>query len=160
MPEWELLVHIPAVFVRVANNGLTEYGTWKCKRKMGDGSGTRGNVREVRGEGRAFGLKDVPPVFFVSVASKAFSDVANLLFAILTREAISVAAKGLTRMKCWQKVTVLGWEDFEGVRRTTWRGRMVSGARSLPAGWSVRSRQDRNLRFPRVRRAGEAIVPI
>jgi hypothetical protein len=77
-----------------------------------------------------------PPGVFVSVASKASSDVASLLFAILTREAISVAAKGLTRMKCWQKVTVLGWEDFEGVRRTTWRGRMVSGARSLPAGWS------------------------
>src|SRR5207245_10699136 len=28
VPEWELLLHTPAVFVRVANNRLTGYGTW------------------------------------------------------------------------------------------------------------------------------------
>ena len=37
VPEWKLLVHTPAVFVGVANKGLTGYGTWKCVRKMGDG---------------------------------------------------------------------------------------------------------------------------
>jgi hypothetical protein len=36
VPEWELLVHTPAVFVRVANKGVTGYGTWKRVRKMGD----------------------------------------------------------------------------------------------------------------------------
>jgi hypothetical protein len=35
-PKWELLVHTPAVFVRVASKGLTGYGTWKCIRKMED----------------------------------------------------------------------------------------------------------------------------
>ncbi len=29
VPFWELLVHTPAVFVRVANKGVTGYGTWK-----------------------------------------------------------------------------------------------------------------------------------
>jgi len=29
VPEWELLVYTPAVFVRVAGKGLTRYGTWK-----------------------------------------------------------------------------------------------------------------------------------
>src|SRR5260370_439121 len=35
VPEWELLVHTPAVFVRAANTGLTGYGTWKRVRRMG-----------------------------------------------------------------------------------------------------------------------------
>ena len=34
VPEWELLVHTPAVFVRVANKGVAAYGTWKKIRKM------------------------------------------------------------------------------------------------------------------------------
>jgi len=29
VPFWELLVHTPAVFVRVANKGVAGYGTWK-----------------------------------------------------------------------------------------------------------------------------------
>jgi hypothetical protein len=36
VPEWELLVHTPAVFVRVANKGVAGYGTWKKIRKIGD----------------------------------------------------------------------------------------------------------------------------
>jgi len=36
VPFWELLVHTPAVFVRVANKGVAGYGTWKRIRKMGD----------------------------------------------------------------------------------------------------------------------------
>jgi hypothetical protein len=36
IPEWELLVHTPAVFVRVANKGVAGYGTWKKIRKMED----------------------------------------------------------------------------------------------------------------------------
>jgi len=47
VPEWELLVYTPAVFVpqnrpgsririEVASKGLTGYGTWECVRKMGD----------------------------------------------------------------------------------------------------------------------------
>ena len=34
VPFWELLVHTPAVFVRVANKGDAGYGTWKSIRKM------------------------------------------------------------------------------------------------------------------------------
>ena len=29
VPKWEELVYTPAVFVRVANTGVTGYGTWK-----------------------------------------------------------------------------------------------------------------------------------
>jgi hypothetical protein len=36
VPEWELLVHTPAVFVIAANKGVTGYRTWKKIRKMGD----------------------------------------------------------------------------------------------------------------------------
>ena len=40
-------------------------------------------------------MKDVPPRFFVSVASKGFSLLVSLLFATLAGRFISVAAKGL-----------------------------------------------------------------
>jgi len=36
VPEWELFVYTPAVFVRVANKGVAGYGTWKKIRKMKD----------------------------------------------------------------------------------------------------------------------------
>jgi hypothetical protein len=36
VPEWELLAHTPAVFVRAANKGVAGYGTWKSVRKMED----------------------------------------------------------------------------------------------------------------------------
>jgi hypothetical protein len=53
-PNWELLVHIPAVFVRVANTRLTGYGTWKSIRKMGDEA-----AAEIPQRGRAEGRKDL-----------------------------------------------------------------------------------------------------
>jgi hypothetical protein len=34
VPEWELLVHTPAVFVRAANTRLTGYRTWKKIRNL------------------------------------------------------------------------------------------------------------------------------
>ena len=40
-------------------------------------------------------MKDVPPVFFVNVASKGFSWNISLLFATLAGRLINVAAKGL-----------------------------------------------------------------
>ena len=43
------------------------------------------------------------PLFFVSVASKGLSHSVSLLFATLARKAVSVAAKGLTRMPCWRE---------------------------------------------------------
>jgi hypothetical protein len=46
VPNWELLVYTPGVFVRVASKGLAGYGTWKTVRRMENISGTRGNVRE------------------------------------------------------------------------------------------------------------------
>jgi hypothetical protein len=33
VPDWELLVHTPAVFVRVASKGLTGYGVRKCMKE-------------------------------------------------------------------------------------------------------------------------------
>jgi hypothetical protein len=38
VPRWEEYPHTPGVFVRVANAGLTGYGTWKSVRRMGDRS--------------------------------------------------------------------------------------------------------------------------
>src|SRR6266403_5496870 len=72
------------------------------------------------------------PLFFVSVASKGFSPAVSLLFATLAGRSISVAAKGLTRTKCWQESNWVGAEDSEGVRRTTWRASMVRRALSFP----------------------------
>jgi len=69
------------------------------------------------------------PRIFVSVASKGFSATVSLLFATFAGETISVASKGLTWTKCWREGNWVGWEDFEGVRRTAWRGRMVHRAR-------------------------------
>jgi hypothetical protein len=36
VPKWEEYPHTPGVFARVANAGLTGYGTWKSVRRMGD----------------------------------------------------------------------------------------------------------------------------
>ena len=73
-------------------------------------------------------------LFFVSVASKGLSSAASLLFATLAGRFISVAAKGLTRTKCWRESNWVGSEDFVGVRRTTWRPVMVREAPSFPTG--------------------------
>ena len=69
VPEWEGLrafleeisakTHTtPAVFVRVANKGVAVYGTWKCVRRMEDGSATEarrpGGPEERRKEGGLF----------------------------------------------------------------------------------------------------------
>jgi hypothetical protein len=40
IPNWELLVYTPAVFVRVANKGVTGYGTWKKGTEDGRQGGT------------------------------------------------------------------------------------------------------------------------
>jgi hypothetical protein len=61
------------------------------------------------------------PLFFVSVASKGFSFGVSHLFATLAGRFISVAAKGVTQAMYWRDSNVLEWEDFGGVRRTTWR---------------------------------------
>jgi hypothetical protein len=36
VPEWKLLAHTPAVFVRAANKGVAGNGAWKSVRKMED----------------------------------------------------------------------------------------------------------------------------
>ena len=81
------------------------------------------------------------PLFFVSVASKGFSPAVSLLFATLAGRRISVAAKGLTGADCWRESNWEGWEDFGGVRRTTWRGSMNRRARKnradLPNHYSI-----------------------
>jgi hypothetical protein len=45
VPFWELLVNTAAVFVRVANTGVTGYGTWKKVRKIGDEGNAEGKSR-------------------------------------------------------------------------------------------------------------------
>ena len=67
-------------------------------------------------------------MFFVSVAAKGVSSTVSLLFATLAGRCISVAAKGLTRTRCWRESNWVGTEDSEGVGRTAWRARMVRGA--------------------------------
>ena len=67
-------------------------------------------------------------MFFVNVAAKGVSHAVSLLFATLGGKSISVAAKGLMEADCWRKGNWVGWEDFEGVRRTAWRASMVSKA--------------------------------
>jgi hypothetical protein len=53
-----LLVHTPAVFVRVANKEVTGYGTWKSVRKMEDRP--FGNAAE---RGKSLGWKEVTRQF-------------------------------------------------------------------------------------------------
>ena len=60
-------------------------------------------------------------MFFVSVASKGFTPGVSLLFAILARRSISVAATGLMGEDCWRESTWEEWEDFGGFRRNAWR---------------------------------------
>ena len=66
-------------------------------------------------------------MFFVSVASKGFSRAVSLLFATLAGRSISVADKGLMPTDCWRESNGLGWEEFGGVGRTTWRASMGRG---------------------------------
>jgi len=68
------------------------------------------------------------PLFFVSVASKRFSSTVSLLFATLAGRCISVAAKGLSEADCWREGNWIGWEDFGGVKRATWRASMARRA--------------------------------
>jgi hypothetical protein len=52
VPEWELLVHTPAVFVRVTTKGVAGYGTWKNIRKIREGPNGNGGVGESAGQGK------------------------------------------------------------------------------------------------------------
>jgi hypothetical protein len=69
------------------------------------------------------------PGIFVSADSKGFSNPVSSLFATLTGEFVSVGSKGFTGVDCLQESNRVGREDFAGVRRTAWRGRMVRRAR-------------------------------
>src|SRR5690349_23445818 len=59
VPRWELLVHTPAVFVRVASKGVAGYGRWKNIRKTGyrgrrdpSSRDARQSVRKMGDEGK------------------------------------------------------------------------------------------------------------
>ncbi len=84
----------PAVFVRVANKGVTGYGTWKSVRRMGRSRSERPNVGRLE-EREGISLEGCTPLFLVSVASKGVRPAVSLLFATLAGRCISVAAKGL-----------------------------------------------------------------
>src|SRR5690242_4222075 len=63
VPFWELLVHTPAVFVRVAAKGLAGYGRWKNIRKMGIATEARRHGEELKRahdmeKRRALGLEE------------------------------------------------------------------------------------------------------
>jgi hypothetical protein len=88
VPEWELLVPTPAVFVRAANTGLTGYGTRKKIR----------NLEELREE------PPPTPLLFVSVASKGVKYCTSSLFATLARWFGSVASK---KLRCKPRFTPL-----------------------------------------------------
>jgi hypothetical protein len=67
----------PGVFVRVASKELAGYGTWKCGRRMEDGSAT--GIRRRRAEEERGWLVSnkwltiiATPLFFISVDSKRF----------------------------------------------------------------------------------------
>jgi len=77
-----------------------------------------GNGRSL-GEGR-LNITLPTPLFFVSAESKGLRDCVSLLFATLAGRPISVAAKGLMGADSWREGNGLGWEDFGGVRRTSW----------------------------------------
>ena len=83
---------------------------------------------KVEGEKLEFNAHPTPR-FFVSAESKGLSSAVSLLYAILARRFISVAAKGLTGMECWRESNWVGWGDFGGVRRTTRRRAIVRRAR-------------------------------
>jgi hypothetical protein len=129
VPNWELLVYTPGVFVRVASKRLAGYGTWKSVRKMEDGQSGDG----AQGE-KALRLNGVAPVFLVSVASTGVRFTVSLLFAALARESASVASKGFTDVDCWQEGNWRGWVGADGVRRTARREGMKAGARKISAG--------------------------
>jgi hypothetical protein len=50
VPKWEEYLHTPGVFVRVANKGVAAYRTWKCVRRMEEGSATEPQGRRVEEE--------------------------------------------------------------------------------------------------------------
>jgi hypothetical protein len=79
-------------------------------------------------------------VFFVSVASKGFRFGVSPLFATPTGRSICVASKGVMGAYCWRESNGLGWEDFGGIRRTTWRANM--GCVHPPAAGRQRSGAD------------------
>ena len=83
-----------------------------------------------QGEGRLT-ITPSTPLFFVSVAAKGFSKRVSLLFATLAGRFISVAAKGFMGADCWRESNGLGWEDFGGVRRTSWRAHIKGEAPSM-----------------------------
>src|SRR6266850_2529781 len=76
-------------------------------------------------------ITPLPPLFFVSVASKGLSSAVSLLFATLAGKSISVAAKGFKRVDCWREGNCVGWKDSEEVRRTTWRAGMDGRRRRI-----------------------------
>jgi hypothetical protein len=70
---------------------------------------------------------DSSPGFFVCVASKGVSLAVSLLFATLTAESTSVAAKEVRRESCWPESNFARPNDSEGVRGTAWRAPMIEG---------------------------------
>ena len=140
-PEWELLGDTPAVLRKSVEpfdcTRLVKH-SW-CKERQESEAGEEsfdssavGGLRMRIRQGCA--RRGPLPLFFLSVASKGVSSAVSLLFATLAGRSISVAAKGLTRTKCWREGNWVGREDFGGVRRTAWRAGMVRRARSFPPG--------------------------
>src|SRR5713226_9695238 len=63
VPEWELLVHTPGVFVRVANKEVAGYGTWKSVRKM-EGWDSSEPLRQILSYNNWLTIRGTPPPVF------------------------------------------------------------------------------------------------
>ena len=99
----------------------------KAMKKKGIGGSGKGECQ--LGETASLESWGPLPPILVSVASKELSPTVSLLFATFTGKHISVASKEVMRTMCWREGNWVGWEDFEEVRRTAWRRRMVRRAR-------------------------------
>jgi hypothetical protein len=82
-PFWELLVHTPAVFVRVANKGVAGYGTWKKIRKMGD--------KESRGSQGSKGDKGCKAERTESAGLRTLASVESLIHISWSHETLTLS---------------------------------------------------------------------
>ena len=74
-----------------------------------------------------------PPGFLYVLHLKELDFSVSLLFATLTAESTSVAAKGVRQEGRWLESNFTRPDDFEGVRGTAWRAPMIEGhERTVP----------------------------
>ncbi len=73
--------------------------------------------------------KELLNLHFVSVRKQRGELAVDNRWDLLPACFSSVDSKRVTDARCFQESNRGGREDFEGVRKTAWRGRIVNGAR-------------------------------